>query len=146
MKAFETIEKIKPSGESGYDVSALRTKCYEAMDDDLNTPVLLSHLFDAVRVINSAADGTEKLSSGDLESLKTLFRVFVFDILGLVKETGNDNNQKQTDDLIKILIELRQEAKARKDFASSDKIRNDLKNAGIVLKDTKNGVEWEREN
>ena len=63
-----------------------------------------------------------------------------------MKETGNDNNQKQTDDLIKILIELRQEAKARKDFASSDKIRNDLKNAGIVLKDTKNGVEWEREN
>jgi cysteinyl-tRNA synthetase len=145
MKAFDTLEKLKPSPSSTFDVKALKARCYEAMDDDLNTPVLLSQLFEGVRAINSVADGTETLTEEDIKNLKSLFPVFVFDILGLVNEAGSDESKELTESLVRILIDLRQEAKARKDFASSDKIRDDLKNAGVVLKDTKDGVVWERE-
>jgi cysteinyl-tRNA synthetase len=115
------------------------------MDDDLNSSVLLSHLFEGVKYINSVSDGTEKLSSNDLESLKNLFNVFVFDILGLKDETAGRSDEKLTDDLMKIIIDLRQDAKNKKEWAASDKIREELKNAGILLRDLKDGAEWDRE-
>lgn len=145
MKAKDTLTKIKPSDNSTVDVEELRKKCYEAMDDDLNSPVLLSHLFEAVKYINSVNDGTEKLNSADLESLKKLFNSFVFDILGLKDEAEVKSDDKLTGNLVKIIIDLRQEAKIKKDFGTSDKIREELKKAGVVLKDMKDGVEWEVE-
>lgn len=145
MKATETLNKLKPALASSIDISSLRKNCYEAMDDDLNSSVLLSHLFEGVKYINSVSDGTEKLSSNDLESLKNLFNVFVFDILGLKDETAGRSDEKLTDDLMKIIIDLRQDAKNKKEWAASDKIREELKNAGIILKDLKNGAEWDRE-
>jgi cysteinyl-tRNA synthetase len=144
MKAVETLNKIKPSLTSTINISSLRKKCYEAIDDDLNSPVLLSNLFEGVKYINSVSDGIEKLSSGDLESLKDLFKVFVFDILGLKDESTSKGDEKLTSELINIIIKLRQEAKDKKEWASSDKIRDELKNAGIVLKDTKEGADWEK--
>jgi cysteinyl-tRNA synthetase len=145
MKAYSTLNNLKPSLTSTADISMLIKKCYEALDDDLNSPVLLSHLFDAVKLINSAADGTEKLKSADIESLQSLFRTFVFEILGLQDEDSGKGNEKLTEDLMKIIIDLRQDAKNKKEWASSDKIREELKKAGIILKDLKEGAEWEKE-
>ena len=145
MKAVETLDKLKPSLTSTVDISSLRTKCYEAMDDDLNSPVLLSYLFEGVKYINSVSDGTEKLTTNDIKSLKDLFANFVFNILGLKNEEAAMGRDKLTDDLMRIIIEIRQDAKERKEWSISDKIREDLKKAGITLKDLKDGAEWERE-
>jgi len=145
MKGIETLKKLKASDKSTVDINELRRKCYEAMDDDLNTPVLLSHLFEGVKYINSLNDGTETLNIDDLESLKKLFNIFVFEILGLKDESECISDEKLTGELMKIIIDLRQEAKNRKEWAASDKIRSDLKSAGIVIKDRKDGADWERE-
>ena len=145
MKTIETLNKLKPSLTSTFDITLLRSKCYEAMDDDLNTPVLLSYLFEGVKYINSAADGVDKLNSSDLESLKDLFNTFVFNILGLKDETTAGNDEKLTGDLMKIIIDLRQNARNNKEWALSDQIRDELKKAGIILNDLKDGAEWERE-
>jgi len=98
-----------------------------------------------VRIVNSVIDGTEKIDEPGLESLKMLFNTFVFEILGLKDESTSMNDEKLTGDLMKIIIDLRQAAKNNKDWSTSDKIRNELKNAGVVLKDLKEGAEWERE-
>ncbi len=144
FKGLETLGKLKASGNSSLDISDLEKKCYEAIDDDLNSPVLLSYLFEGVKYINQVNDGKEKLSAADLELLKKLFNTFVFDILGLNTGPEAVTNEKLTGELMKIIIHLRQDARERKDFASSDKIRNELKEAGIILKDKKDGAEWER--
>jgi len=145
MKGIETLRKLKSSDKSTVDISGLRKRCYEAMDDDLNTPVLLSHLFEGAKYINSVNDGSETLDSDDLESLKKLYRTFVFDILGLKDESECQNDEKLTGELMKIIIDLRQNAKVSKDFKTSDNIREELKKAGVILKDRKDGVEWEIE-
>ena len=145
MKGIETLYKLKPSADSTIDVVKLNKKCYEALDDDLNSPILLSHLFEGVKFINSMADGTGKIDAPGLESLKELFNTFVFEILGLKDEATGKSDEKLTGELMKIIIELRQDAKNSKNWATSDKIRNELKNAGIAIKDLKDGAEWERE-
>lgn len=145
LKAIETLKKLKPSLTSTVDVPALWKKCHEAMDDDLNSPILLSHLFEGVKYINSANDGTEKLTAADIELLKKLFNIFVFDILGLRDESSAGNDEKLTDELMKIIINLRQDAKNKKEWGTSDKIRDELKNAGIILKDLKEGADWSKE-
>ena len=145
MKAVESLNKLKPSDQSSIDVTKLKKKCYEALDDDLNSPVLLSHLFEGVRFVNSVIDGSEKIDSNGLESLKTVLNTFVFEILGLKDETTGMVDEKLTGELMKIIIDLRQAAKNNKDWPTSDKIREELKNAGIELMDLKDGAEWERE-
>jgi cysteinyl-tRNA synthetase len=145
MKAVESLSKLKVSESSTIDVNKLKEKCYEALNDDLNSPVVLSYLFEAVRFVNSVLDGSGKINSEDLESLKTLFNTFVFEILGLKDESAGIGDEKMTGELMKIIIDLRQTAKNNKDWSASDKIRNELKNAGIVIKDLKEGAEWERE-
>jgi cysteinyl-tRNA synthetase len=143
LKAIKTLKNLKPSPSSTIDVNELRKKCYEALDDDLNSPVLLGYLFEGVRYINSVNDRTEKLNLPDLESLKELFNTFVFDILGLKDEKDGKSDQKLTGDLIKIIIDLRQAAKNDKDWCTSDKIREELNKLGIIIKDRKNGADWE---
>jgi cysteinyl-tRNA synthetase len=145
MKAVESLAKLKPSDHSTVDIIKLKEKCYEALDDDLNSPVLLSHLFEGVRIVNSVIDGSEKIDAPGLDSLKELFSTFVFEILGLKDESAIKGDEKLTEELLKIIIGLRQDAKNKKDFPASDKIRNELKNAGVVLKDLKDGADWERE-
>lgn len=143
-KANETLSKLKQSLSSTADISSLRAKCYEAMNDDLNSPILISHLFEGVRIINAASDGTERVTSSDIDALKSLFRIFVYEVLGLADEEAGKSDDKLTGDLIKIIIDLRQDAKNRKEWALSDKIREELKKAGITLKDLKDGAEWEK--
>jgi len=144
MKAFETLNNLKPSPVSTVDVEDLSQRCAEAMNDDLNTPILISHLFDGVRIINSVNDGTETIDEAGLLGLKKLFSVYVFDILGLRDESQSNKEADLAGELMKIIIDLRQEARSRKDFAASDKIRDELKKAGVILKDTRDGVNWER--
>lgn len=145
MKGIETLNKLKPSDDSTIDVPDLEKKCYEALDDDLNSPILLANLFEGVRLINSVVDGTERIDSQGLDSMKALYTKFVFEILGLKDESSGKSDEKLTGELMKIIIDLRQSAKNNKDWPTSDKIRAELKNAGIVLKDLKDGTDWERE-
>ena len=144
MKAADTIKKLKPSETSTLDIQKLREKCYEAINDDLNSPVLLSHLFDGAKYINSVNDGLEKLTAEDIESLRELFSTFVYDILGLKDESEEKSDEKLTNDLVNFILNLRQEAKGRKDWQTSDKIRDDLSKLGITIKDRKDGADWER--
>ena len=116
MKAIESLNKLKPSDNSTFDINKLKEKCYEALDDDLNSPVFLSHLFEGVRFINSVIDGAEKIDAPGLESLKDLFNTFVFEILGLKDETAGMDDEKLTGELMKIIIDLRQDAKNNKDW------------------------------
>lgn len=143
MNATETLKKLKPSATTSFNVEEIKNKCYEAMDDDLNSPVLISHLFECVRFINSVADGSESIDEKGLGELRKLFNTFVFDILGLTNSSAG-NDEKLTGDLVNLIISLRQDARSKKDFATSDKIRNELTKIGIVLKDKKDGVDWER--
>lgn len=145
MKGASTLGKLKVSDISNLDINQLKEKCYDALNDDLNSPVLLSHLFEAVRFINSVADGNEKIDQPGLEALKELFNTFIFDILGLKDETKGKEDERLTSELINIIVDLRQDAKNRKEWEVSDKIRQTLKNLGIIIKDRKDGADWERE-
>ena len=113
------------------------------MNDDLNTPILIAHLFEGVRIINSIAAGTEKINAENLEMLKNLFHSFVFDILGLKGE--EDSSASNQGKVIDAMMKVRKTARANKDWATSDSIRDELKNAGIQIKDTKDGYEWSLE-
>ncbi len=148
MAAMSTLGKLKPatSAEEVTEeaVSALEQRCYDAMNDDLNTPVMIAELFEGVRMINSANDGKLALSEGSIAQLDRLFKLMVFDVLGLLEEQDAKGNDGAMDGLVQEFIRLRNEAKARKDFATGDAIRERLSALGILLKDTKDGTTWER--
>lgn len=142
MESLSNLRRIQPSDSSSVNVAALRDNCYAAMNDDFNTPVLISHLFEGVRIVNAAIDGKETLSAADLELLQHVMKTFVFDVLGLVDETKADAKSHVVDGLMKLVLEIRSEARAKKDWATSDKIRDNLKAIGIEIKDGKDGTDW----
>jgi cysteinyl-tRNA synthetase len=147
MIAYNTLNKIKPGPESGFDLDKWKNKCFDALNDDLNTPILIAQLFDAVKQINLMENGSLQLTANDLKDLKFHFQLFVKDILGLKSERGegiSDENKEQerTVKLIKILINMRTEAKNAKNFDLSDQIRIQLNEMGIIIKDTKEGTEY----
>src|SRR6056297_33249 len=111
------------------------------MNDDLNSLILIAHLFEAVRLIHLLKEGKENLNTNDLEQLKNLYHTFVYDILGLQEEASD--RSELTSDLIDMILTLRLEAKKNKDFDTADKIRDELTQKGIKIKDTKDGYEWE---
>ena len=114
------------------------------MDDDLNTPIMFAHLFDGVKFINSVAAGTETISATDLAELKKIYHDLVFGIAGLKQEFSESlQSGQKIGDLMEILLNLRIEAKTRKDFATADKISDQLQQSGFVIKDKKDGFEWE---
>jgi cysteinyl-tRNA synthetase len=143
MKASETLEKIQAGQANDYDILSWKAKCYQAMDDDFNSPILLAHLFEAVKMINSVHDKKASIDASNLALLKETFQVFLTDILGLKQEAKSESGSEITGQLIDTLLQLRQEAKLNKDWATSDKIRNQLTDMGITIKDTKDGAEWE---
>lgn len=145
MKGINLLKKLKHSPVSTADITLLREKAYEAFSDDLNTPIVLGQLFEAVRIINSVNDGKATLSEKDLQLLKDFMSLFVFELLGLANETNAADDSTLVEGLVNLLLEQRQEAKIRKDYATSDKIRNHLTSLGIIVKDTKDGVTWEKE-
>ena len=143
MDAVNGLDRITPAATSSVDVKALRQNCYEAMNDDLNTPIVIAHLFDSTRMINNILAGNDTICAADLEELKETFRLFCFDILGL-KEENNSNEEREAafGKVVDMLLEQRMKAKANKDWATSDKIRNELTALGFEIKDGKNGCEW----
>ena len=145
MDAYHHLMKLQPAATTSLEVKGLREKCYEAMNDDLNSPIVISHLFDAARAINSAKDGKGTISAEDLKELQGVFHLFLFDILGMVDElagAGNDTSREAFSKAVDLLLSIRQQAKANKDWATSDKIRNELTAIGFTIKDTKDGAEW----
>ncbi|MDL2231182.1 cysteine--tRNA ligase [Porphyromonadaceae bacterium OttesenSCG-928-L07] len=143
MAAVEALDKIAPSAKTTVNIKELTDRCFEAINDDMNTPILISHLFDGVRIINSIAAGTEQIDEANLAELKKLYHDFVFDILGLKTEAAKDSKSNAVlGKVLDIVMESRNEAKKNKDWATSDRIRDNLKQAGVVVKDTKDGYEW----
>ena len=143
MNAIETLRDVEASNESTIDFSLIKEKCFAALNDDLNSPIAIAHLFDGVKMINSIKAGAESISAKDLEELKSFYNTMVFQILGLKEEdAAGSGNDEVLSGAIELLIQLRKDAKTNKDWGTADKIRDELNSIGIELKDTKNGVDW----
>jgi cysteinyl-tRNA synthetase len=141
----EFVSAVAPSEitASNAEVRALVEGAYNALCDDLNTPIALSHVFDAIRIINTVKDKKLTLDASDYKALVGLFDNVVFGVLGLRDEENEGGKAMQTiDGLVNMVIEQRKAAKAAKDWATCDRIRDDLKAIGIQIKDTKDGTEW----
>jgi cysteinyl-tRNA synthetase len=141
MDAINTLPKLQVSNITTFDVEAWKTNCYNAMNDDFNTPILIAELFSAVKFINQVKDGKASVTQKDLEVLTKIIHDFVFDVLGLQNvDSCNDDGSEKLSDAVEVLIKMRAEARANKDFALSDKIRDELLAVGIQLKDGKDGT------
>jgi len=145
LSSLEILEKIAvaetTNPELGEYVNTLRDKCYEAMSDDFNSPVAIAILFESVKWVNALKENKISISKSDKEKFLQDFQNILFDVLGILKEPVQQNTQL-TDGLMKMILALRQEAKAKKDFATSDMIRNKLQDLNISIKDTKDGPVW----
>jgi cysteinyl-tRNA synthetase len=138
--AFQLVEKLKTSVQSSFNVQELVTSFYTAMDDDFNAPILIANIFEAVKRINLINDGNETITLEDLELLSVEMKKFLFDVLAL--QIGSVNNDSKLSPVMDLVLELRQEAREKKDWPTSDKIRDGLAAAGIVVKDGKEGTSW----
>ena len=144
MNAVKTMTQLKTSSSSTSNIQALADQCYAAMNDDFNSPVLVAHLFEAVRIINSVNDGKESITTEDLKLLQQTVNTFVFEVMGLKSEQENQGTgNKALDTVMNLILAQRDEAKKRKDFAVSDQIRDLLLAGGISIKDTKEGTVWQ---
>lgn len=143
MDAVRGLDNIVPAATSTVAVKPLREKCYEAMNDDLNSPVVIAHLFDGAKMVNNILAGHDTISAADLDELKATFRLFCFDILGLKEEhASNAAREEAFGKVVDMLLEERIKAKANKDWATSDRIRNRLIALGFEIKDGKDRTEW----
>ncbi|NJB72584.1 cysteinyl-tRNA synthetase [Saonia flava] len=142
MDSLSTLENLETGPTSDFDVETWKNKCYSAMNDDFNTPILIAQLFDAVKHINLIKEGKETITDGDKAKLEEYINAFVFDVLGLENTSASDNNSDKLSGVVELLIELRNEARSNKDFATSDKIRDQLDAMGIQLKDGKEGTTY----
>ncbi|WP_313373512.1 cysteine--tRNA ligase [Chishuiella sp.] len=141
VDSLKTLENITPKKTSTVNIAELEAKLYAAMDDDFNTPILIAHLFDAVKMINSIKDSFENINAEDLEKLKALMNGFVHEVLGLDTEDINESSDK-LDGVVKMLIEMRNQARVDKNWALSDQIRDQLRDLGIQLKDGAEGTTY----
>jgi cysteinyl-tRNA synthetase len=142
IDAINIMEDLKSSEKSSLNIAEWKQNCYEAMNDDFNTPILIANLFEGVKYINQIKEGSETLTHDDLETFKATINMFVFDVLGLVNVTKSESNTDKLSGAVELLIQLRQQARANKDFAMSDKIRDELALVGIQLQDGKEGTSF----
>ena len=141
MDSYRSIDQLPTSSTSSFSVSEWKQRCYDAMNDDFNSPVLIATLFEAVKFINSVKEGEGKINHADIEALKSSMQAFIFDVLGLLDvAVANENNSEKLSGTVELLIKLRAEARNNKDFATSDQIRDQLLELGIQLKDGKEGT------
>lgn len=140
LSASETLKKIGPSETNEVEIEKLVEKCYDAINEDLNTPILIANLFEMVTTINNLSAGNLKIGAKELEILQKNYNSFVFDILGLKLE--QEVNSDKIDGLMHMLIKMRNEAKIQKNYSVSDQIRNELSSIGIELKDGKDGTSY----
>ena len=141
--AMTLVSKLKASESSSFNVTEWREKCFEAMNDDFNAPILVAHLFEAVRIINSVNDGKESLTSTDIKLMDETLKGFVNEVLGVSTEETQTSNTDLLNYLMQEMLNRRAEAKKNKDFAMSDAIRDELLKRNVVIKDTKDGATWE---
>ncbi len=145
LQALDALETLNVGKTSSFDVQDLKKRCFEAMDNDFNTPVLIAELFEGVKHINSIKDGKESITQADLKELKELYFGLCYDVLGLKNDNAASSSDKEKQiiaNLVDIVQNLRKEAKAQKNYALSDEIRDKLKEAGVNIKDTKDGYEF----
>lgn len=143
LDAANLLDSLKSGEVSTIDVTGIRSRCYEALNDDLNTPMVIAELFEASRIINSIHGGLATLTEADLEELRSVYRLFLFELLGMQDERNSGGQSQQAyAGAVDLLLELRATAKANKDWATSDRIRNELTALGFTIKDTKEGAEW----
>ncbi len=148
MDGLNNIDRVQPSKGSQPDtqkfVHELRQRCYDAMNDDLQTPLVISALFEACHVLNLLLDHKTKISAEDLQELGDTMRLFIYDVLGLKSNKGANNveREKAYGKIVDMVLTMRQKAKEAKDWATSDQIRDALADAGFEVKDTKDGVTW----
>jgi cysteinyl-tRNA synthetase len=146
MTAVRALPKVTADATSSAGfasfIADFSTKCYAALDDDFNSPILIAELFEAVKWVNLLSEKRESAKAEDLAEFVKQMNIFVFDILGLIDEAGNDNSAT-IDVLMQFVLEMRQHARSSKNFAASDRIRDELAKVGISIKDTKDGVSWE---
>ncbi len=142
--AFDNIANLPVSSKTDYDVEQLKTRVFDALNDDLNTAIMLSHLFEAAKYINLVKSGKASINQKDKDELQQLFSCMLFDICGLTKPEANAaaGNDK-LEDVMSILLNIRQEAKQNKNYALADNIRNQLQEHGFIIKDSKDGSSWE---
>lgn len=141
MEGMKTLESLEPSTNSTFDVNSWLKSCYAAMDDDFNTPILIAQLFEAIRIINGAKAGNEKLTLEDIQTLKEALHSFVFDVMALEKEeTSGTQDFQKLDGVMQMLIRIRNQARIDKNWALSDQVRDELNELGIQLKDGKDGT------
>ena len=142
MEAVDSLSAISTSTSSSIDISTWKQLCYDAMNDDFNTPILIAQLFEAVRYVNLLKEGKETISTEDLKIFTIAMKAFVFDVLGLSDEKVADSNNGKLEGAINMLIGMRNQARADKNFALSDQIRDQLIALGIQLKDGKEGTSF----
>ncbi|QWX82861.1 cysteine--tRNA ligase [Cellulophaga sp. HaHaR_3_176] len=140
MDSLTSIDNLEASSSTDFDINAWKQKCYDAMNDDFNTPTLIAHLFEAVKHINLIKEGNEKITAEDKVLLKITLNDFIFDILGIEDKNESGVDSDKLPDVVSLLIQLRKDARDNKDFATSDKIRDQLAALGIQLKDGKDGT------
>lgn len=140
MDAYNALDNLNTGAGSDFEVAEWKQKCYDAMNDDFNTPILIAHLFDAVKHINLIKEGKEQITEADKALLHEAMNSFIFDILGLEQQSGQSQDTEKLSQVVELLIGLRKEARDNKDFATSDKIRDQLAEMGIQLKDGKDGT------
>jgi cysteinyl-tRNA synthetase len=141
FQGMDTLNQLTPAATSTTDIKELQQKCYEAMDDDFNSPVVIATLFEAIRIINLVNDKKEALTGDDITLLKKLFADFVYEILGLREDKTGDQSEL-IHHLMDAFIAIRQQARDKKDFAMADRIRSELARLGITINDTKEGAVW----
>ncbi len=140
MEAISTLQSLKASNESTADVPSLVNAFYDAMNDDFNSPILVSQLFEAVKLINSVRDGHASLTEADIDLLSTEMAAFVYDVLGI--RPAEEKGETRLSPVMDLILDLRKQARENKDWATSDKIRDGLSDAGITVKDGKEGTTW----
>jgi cysteinyl-tRNA synthetase len=142
--ALKELAVLKPSSAGSVNIADWKQGCYEAMNDDFNCPVLVAQLFEGVKMINGAKEGNVALSESDITEMKNTFQIFFFDILGLEAESASNSAQNdKLEGLMNMVLEMRMNARAKKDFATSDLIRDRLSDLKIIVKDGKEGTSWD---
>ena len=141
MDGLKSLSELHATGQdSSFDVSTWKQSCYDAMNDDFNTPILIANLFEAIKHINLIKEGKETITTDDKALLEKTLVDFVYDVLGLENQSAVEGNSDTLSGVVELLIELRNNARANKDFATSDKIRDELSALGVQLKDGKEGT------
>lgn len=142
MEAIKSLNEIKTSSETSFSISEWKQKCDEALSDDFNSPILIANLFEVVKFINSVKENKATISVSDLQLLKQTLNAYVFDVLGLQDANSTATNNDKLEGVINMLIAMRNQARADKNFALSDQIRDELSALGIQLKDSKDGTSF----